>query len=220
MTRKSKPPRPRCAGVLKDGSACRSVAVVGDYCAFHAQVIAATFPPAPEAESEAMASDSGHGEAARVPSGSVRADLRGLAEASSEVIQAFFDSALRADKTAFGHCPSCQKRVPVQVPDWPARLKAIETLLEQGFGRPPVAGADSGMRSVYREELDKMSDVELDALVAAGEAEERKLATLSEAGWDVELVYRAARDGREMWSASPEDLLAAVNGEAAAGAAA
>jgi hypothetical protein len=53
-----------------------------------------------------------------------------------EKIAAFFEDALSAEKTAWGTCDGCRKRFPVEVPDWNARAKVLELLLNQGYGRP------------------------------------------------------------------------------------
>jgi hypothetical protein len=41
-------------------------------------------------------------------------------------------------------CQHCDRRSEVEVPDWNARAKIVETLLNQGFGRPPSGDADGG----------------------------------------------------------------------------
>jgi hypothetical protein len=51
-------------------------------------------------------------------------------------IAAFFEDALAAEKVAWADCSTCRHRVKVSVPDWGARVRALELLLNQGFGRP------------------------------------------------------------------------------------
>jgi len=62
-----------------------------------------------------------------------------------EKIGAFFEEALSAEKSAWATCKHCQHKIQVDVPDWSARTRALETLLNQGFGR---VGQDAEERNV------------------------------------------------------------------------
>ena len=39
-------------------------------------------------------------------------------------------------------CSHCDRRTETEIPDWNARSKAVEMMLNQGFGRPPAGDAD------------------------------------------------------------------------------
>ena len=77
-----------------------------------------------------------------------RADRAGGRSASASPRQpnrttrrsAVLHDALTADKSLHTSCRHCGKRFPVEVPDWAARDKVVNTMLTQGFGRP-AAGA-------------------------------------------------------------------------------
>jgi hypothetical protein len=66
----------------------------------------------------------------------VREKIARAAEDSSEQLQRFFEDALAADRKVWASCPACSKRHEVEIPDWTARTKVVETMLNQGFGRP------------------------------------------------------------------------------------
>lgn len=59
-------------------------------------------------------------------------------------IKTFFQDALNAERTIWTTCQHCDRRTEVEVPDWTARAKILETLLNQGFGRPPSSSPDGG----------------------------------------------------------------------------
>ena len=65
----------------------------------------------------------------------VRTRLREAGEESAGRIEAFFLDALDASKEVWSTCGKCSRRTAVVVPDWSARLKAVEALLDQGYGR-------------------------------------------------------------------------------------
>jgi hypothetical protein len=70
---------------------------------------------------------------ARAVRGRLARDAEALYE---EKIQAFFEDALSADRKVWAGCPNGRKRHEVDVPDWQARAKVLELLLNQGYGRP------------------------------------------------------------------------------------
>jgi hypothetical protein len=53
-----------------------------------------------------------------------------------ELLRVSLFEALKAEREMFATCDHCRHRTRVVVPDWTARVKAIETLLNQGLGRP------------------------------------------------------------------------------------
>jgi hypothetical protein len=57
-------------------------------------------------------------------------------------IKAFFEDALKAERRTWVTCDHCNRRTEVEVPDWNARAKIVETLLNQGFGRPSSGDTD------------------------------------------------------------------------------
>jgi hypothetical protein len=60
-------------------------------------------------------------------------------------IKSFFEEALNAKRKVWTTCTHCDRRTEVEVPDWNARAKILETLLNQGFGRPPSSDLDGGV---------------------------------------------------------------------------
>jgi hypothetical protein len=52
-------------------------------------------------------------------------------------LAAFFKNALEADRKVWVTCAHCDRRTEAEIPDWTARAKAVEMMLNQGFGRPP-----------------------------------------------------------------------------------
>jgi hypothetical protein len=59
-------------------------------------------------------------------------------------LAAFFKNALEADRKVWVTCSHCDKRTEAEIPDWTARAKAVEMMLNQGFGRPPSGDPDGG----------------------------------------------------------------------------
>ena len=59
-------------------------------------------------------------------------------------LAAFFKNALEADRKVWVTCSHCDRRTEAEIPDWTARAKAVEMMLNQGFGRPPSGDPDGG----------------------------------------------------------------------------
>jgi hypothetical protein len=59
------------------------------------------------------------------------------AESMYADLAAFFKNALEADRKVWVTCSHCGRRTEAEIPDWTARAKAVEMMLNQGFGRPP-----------------------------------------------------------------------------------
>jgi hypothetical protein len=57
-------------------------------------------------------------------------------------LAAFFKNALEADRKVWVTCSHCDRRIEAEIPDWTARAKAVEMMLNQGFGRPPSGDPD------------------------------------------------------------------------------
>ena len=56
----------------------------------------------------------------------------------------FFRNALAADRKVWVTCSHCDRRTEAEIPNWTARSKAVEMMLNQGFGRPPSGDPDGG----------------------------------------------------------------------------
>jgi len=70
-----------------------------------------------------------------------------LANAAADEYKLIRDTLLevaKATKTVWHSCHHCGKRDQVEVPDAHAACKAIELLLNQGYGRPKETAGDSG----------------------------------------------------------------------------
>jgi hypothetical protein len=66
----------------------------------------------------------------------IRQRIAEQAEELGPELRSFFTDALAAHRETHVGCPSCNKRFPIMVPDWNARCKIVETMLNQGYGRP------------------------------------------------------------------------------------
>jgi hypothetical protein len=73
----------------------------------------------------------------------VRERIAKDAESMYADLAAFFKNALEADRKVWVTCSHCDRRTETEIPDWNARSKAVEMMLNQGFGRPP-AGENDG----------------------------------------------------------------------------
>jgi Xaa-Pro aminopeptidase len=76
------------------------------------------------------------------PTQSVRERLRAGAEEQGDKIEAFFSAALDAEREVWTTCEKCQRRTAVVVPDWSSRLKAVEALIDQGYGKTKAVQAE------------------------------------------------------------------------------
>jgi hypothetical protein len=74
----------------------------------------------------------------------VRERIAKDAEGMYSDLAAFFKNALEADRKVWVTCSHCDKRTEAEIPDWTARAKAVEMMLNQGFGRPPSSDPDGG----------------------------------------------------------------------------
>jgi hypothetical protein len=87
---------------------------------------------------------------------------------------ALFDDALTAERVMWRTCGQCgNKQVRVDVPDWNARLKVVELMLEQGFGKPaptdPRTLTDERVGQILAD-IGSASDDDLAGIVAQVEA--------------------------------------------------
>jgi hypothetical protein len=74
----------------------------------------------------------------------VRERIAKDAESMYADLAAFFKHALEADRKVWVTCSHCDRRTGAEIPDWTARAKAVEMMLNQGFGRPPSGDPDGG----------------------------------------------------------------------------
>jgi hypothetical protein len=138
----------RCEAVTKAGEPCRSRAINGSgFCFYHD----------PVTSQESFSRGGQIGGARR----SVRERFREDAERHYELLIKSLLEALDSEVTRWGDCPHCKHKVPVTFPDIRARTQAIQTLVDQGYGRPLEA-----VRVETADPLDEMSIEELKALVA------------------------------------------------------
>jgi hypothetical protein len=90
----------------------------------------------------------GNGEPARADavekSPAVRERIARDAESMYADLAAFFKNALEADRKVWVTCSHCDRRTEAEIPDWTARAKAVEMMLNQGFGRPASGDPDGG----------------------------------------------------------------------------
>ena len=64
---------------------------------------------------------------------------------TKEQVTLLMDEVLKMTKTAWCSCPSCKKRVQVEVPDAKAVVGALGELLTQAKGRPSAVQQDIGL---------------------------------------------------------------------------
>jgi hypothetical protein len=71
---------------------------------------------------------------------------------TGEQLSALLNEVLKITKQSWANCPSCKKRVMVEIPDAKAVVGAMGDLLTQAKGRPDGQQKDSGIvvnRQVY-----------------------------------------------------------------------
>ena len=197
---------PRCTATLKNGSPCQSVvfSIRSDdelhrlYCQHHAQQAAAALEPPVEDEPavedtvEAVPLEQDAADVVTVARGTPRETIREFALANPHLVDEFLKGVLAAEQAVWVSCPHCKKRSPVPAPNWSARTKAVELLLEQGFGRPEPAPPDDDekLRAAVREGIASLSEQHL--LEVAGLQDfQRRLLSLP---MDVQLGLSEADD--------------------------
>jgi hypothetical protein len=141
---------PVCQAKLRDGSPCRSVVVSTRsedeldrrYCPGHADQFrqAAEFSAGDEVDEDDPVVESDRDEAPAMnvngSRGSTPRDsIRAFALARPELMDTFLDGALAAEREVWVSCRHCQKKSLAPVPDWSARLRTIQLMIEEGFGK-------------------------------------------------------------------------------------
>jgi hypothetical protein len=96
------------------------------------------------------------------------ADLRGrlredVARLYPEILKALED-AIKMNRQQWGSCPECKHKVPVSFPDLQGRVKALQFLVEAGYGKPPEtleisAGLEADLDR-WRGYFDRMTEEE------------------------------------------------------------
>lgn len=83
-------------------------------------------------------------------------------EELQELAMQMWRDAMGAEKTMWSYCPDCRCKVQADFPDHGARLKAIEVLANQAYGKPQeskVVTVDIGELTL--EALGRLSTLEL-----------------------------------------------------------
>jgi len=94
------------------------------------------------------------------PGGAPRAHLAHVATKHAGLIEATLLAALQAETTRHVKCQFCKRANSFVLPDHGARVKAVQTLLEEGYGRPQLAESPkTDVEGVLG--LEDMSDEEL-----------------------------------------------------------
>jgi hypothetical protein len=160
----------RCLAVVK-GRVCPNPSVDGGMCSEHADlagkhaVVGLGLVPAEQPDEPEPIPDD-HRRAV-----DVRGEIRDEAEASVQAIRDLLREALRTEKVIHQKCPKCSTAVPFVVPDWSARLRALELMLAEGFGKPPAEDQRSGLSAGAAQVLadfEAMTDEQLAEIIAAG----------------------------------------------------
>src|SRR3989304_3666415 len=66
----------------------------------------------------------------------VRGQIAKTAHDQVSQIESFFAEVLSSERSVRRMCPHCGLGSDVSIPDWTSRTKALELMLNQGFGRP------------------------------------------------------------------------------------
>jgi hypothetical protein len=148
---------PACEGTLKNGERCRSVvaSLKGNelerrFCRHHAEkeqeILAqveadeqAELEPKRDEEVQAELPDVSTAVTAATPSEAIRE----FSQSRPDLVGEFFQSVLTAEREVWVNCRNCKHKTQAPVPDWSARLKSLQLLLEQGWGRPEPATPDA-----------------------------------------------------------------------------
>jgi hypothetical protein len=91
----------------------------------------------------------------------------------AETIQRILKEAVDADKSAWGYCGTCRKKVKADFPDHSARIKALQLALEHGYGKPGTAKDETT-------KVDLDIDINKISLEARGNARRHAIALLKD----------------------------------------
>jgi len=165
--------RPDCAGKLRNGSPCNNAAKPNSNlcgrCQYRQEHEHELFDPAPihlEQQPE-PAEDN------RITADRFRAQLADdLAEDYDLAVATLKAAMTTSGKRGYATCPACKIRVPVDIPDNGARVRAVQTWTELSLGRvretPTTNTATRGSHphSLTIKELEALTDNELETLTA------------------------------------------------------
>jgi hypothetical protein len=76
--------------------------------------------------------------------GAARQAIRETSDRLADDVAAFFEDALQSEREVWTTCGKCNRKTLVSVPDWAARQRAVEAMLDQGYGRPKPEGEGGG----------------------------------------------------------------------------
>jgi hypothetical protein len=65
-----------------------------------------------------------------------RKAIRDLADRSTELLERYFEDALRVEKMTWVDCKHCGRRSQIPTPDFAAISRTIELMLSEGYGKP------------------------------------------------------------------------------------
>jgi hypothetical protein len=175
---------PTCEALLKNGEPCRSVVVDAEsedehlrrYCGPHGDRARQTAEQADDEDISPQEDDepptlSNQGEADSEPEpvpagyrGTPRDTIREFALANPHLVDEFLRGVLAATQEVWVSCKHCKRRSEIAVPNWSARTKAVELLLEQGFGKaePAPLEPDEQLHAQYALYLEKLSEARLE----------------------------------------------------------
>jgi hypothetical protein len=160
-------PAPTCTEILRDGLPCRTHEKEDRLCAYHLRKrdlrAAEIFTPSldePEEDSRAPVNEDD--DRPRLRPTNVRGQLAADTTEEYEKLRDALFAALDAERETFATCQKCHHRTRVMVPDNSARLKAIEILLREGFGKSPDAAKVTAAKTSA--DLSELTDEELLAL--------------------------------------------------------
>jgi hypothetical protein len=110
--------------------------------------------------------------------GTPRETIREFALANPHLVDEFLRGVLAAEQSVWVSCKHCKRRSEVAVPNWSARTKAVELLLEQGFGRPEPAPLveDEKIRAAFGEMCEELSEEKLLEVADLADFQRRLLA--------------------------------------------
>jgi hypothetical protein len=110
-----------------------------------------------------------------------RKAIRDLADRSTELLEAYFEDALRVMKMTWVTCRHCGRKSQVPTPDRAAISRTIELMLSEEYGKPKSEGETGGVTLVVERvwpprdtALDQLSDEEKAALEIVNAVVERQ----------------------------------------------
>jgi len=167
--------RPKCAGKLRDGTTCNNSAKPNSDLCGQCQYRQANGGDLLEAVPVAWDDDAEERpEVEGIAPEQFREQLaEDLAEDYNLAVTALREAMQHSSRRGKAQCPKCNTRIPVDIPDHGARIKAVQTWTELGLGRIRESNADEKKNggqqrhAFTRHELENMTVDELARLCAA-----------------------------------------------------